>query len=267
MKKRIRIVCLLICCSICMTACSNYVLQETTKEYVDVATENHIIDTTVNESDEIISSDLMESTGNAKEEMLDDPFESFMLFPSDRGYFYGKKLLIPEASYHYNVPQLMVFRVVGIEDEYQGDFTVYEIQLMNVYGLDNFPSNKIYRMAYRGHLEDQLYGRPPLEIGSVYARLISTSEADLQRLTLFQAGLVMPVVEVDGVQYLYGYGVDFSDMECKIAITNKEENSIYKAEKHYKVIAALNELNQVCPTFDYKCELKSFYEEILNRCR
>ncbi len=187
-----------------------------------------------------------------------DVFEEFMLFGNDRGYFYGKKMLEPaELS---NMP-FVLFRVVGVEDEYEGNFTIYKVQIISFYGIENYDTSKIYRMAWRGHFEKHLYGRPPLEVGNIYGRFLVTSETHLATVSLWQAGLIYDVQELDGKYYLYGYGTDLAKVKCKIPITDPDENSIYKKGKHDKAIAKLNEIGQPLPTFDYKVELEAFYSE------
>ena len=195
----------------------------------------------------------------------EDLFESFMEFPQDRGYFFGKVMLNPQDVENGSVP-LVFFRVLDIEPEYSGDFSIYKIQFVDTYGLDYIDTEKIYRMGWRGHKEKHLYGRPPLEIGKIYARFIATSSAEnLASLDLLQAGLIYDVKEeADGKRYLYGYGVDLYLLNCKIPITDPEENNIYKVGKHDKVIAKLKELGQPIPTFDYKAEAEALFKEYSN---
>ena len=188
----------------------------------------------------------------------EDTFESFMRFPG-KGYFFGKVAL---ESYKTRGSSIVLFRVLGIEEDYIGEFTIYLVQIVDIYGIKNYDTEKVYRMAWRGHLEDQLYGRPPLEIGKIYGRLMALNEGDLEIYNLWQAGLIYDVKEENGKRYLYAYGTDLSIYDCKIPITDPEENSIYKPGKHDKVIAKLNELGQALPTFDYKVEVQAFYDEL-----
>ncbi len=187
-----------------------------------------------------------------------DPFERFMPFPSNRGYFYGKKLL--DRNEVRGLP-FVLFRVIGIEEE-MNDFITYTVRIEEAYGIEHYDTERVYRMGWRGLSSSHLYGRPPLEIGEVYGRFLVMSEEGLQTIGLWQAGLVYGVRELDGKRYLYGYGSDLSRLDCKIPITDPEENSIYKTGKHDKVIAALQSLGQELPVFDYKVELISFYDEI-----
>ena len=200
--------------------------------------------------------------------VIADPFEKFMLFDEDRGYFWGKMEYNPDGRYSAT-PQLLFFRVVGIDENHTSStFTRYKIQFVDIYGFDKneLDMETVYPMSYRGLLDEQLYGRPPLELGKIYARIFTFDNIDqiIDRV-LFQAGLVLPVVENEGKRYLYGYGIDFSNMECKIPILDSEENSIYKTGKHDKTIEYLQSINQELPTFDYKCEAAVFYEEIVRR--
>lgn len=194
-----------------------------------------------------------------------DTFESFMEFPSGRGYFFGKVTLYPEQSFDSIIP-FVLFRVLDIKDDNQGVFMNYYVQIVEIYGLENYNTDKVYRMAWRGHLDEQLYGRPPLEIGKVYGRFLGVTEEMLEGLNLWQAALIFGVEEQNGKRYIYGYGTDLSDINCKIEITDDEENSIYKVGKHDKAIAYLNTIGQELPTFDYKCDLDEFYAELQKRC-
>ena len=188
-----------------------------------------------------------------------DTFESFMKFPGDKGYFFGK---VAFERYETEGCSIVFFRVIGMEEEYVGDFMIYLVQIVDIYGVKNYETEKIYRMAWRGHLEDQLYGRPPLEIGKTYGRLMALNEGDLEIYNLWQAGLIYDVKEENGKRYLYAYGTDLSQYNCKIPITDPEENNIYKPGKHDKAIAKLNALGQPLPTFDYKVEAEAFYQEL-----
>lgn len=193
-----------------------------------------------------------------------DYFTSFLEFPNGRGYFFDKITLYPEQVFD-SVSPFILFRVLDIEDT-QENFIIYHVNIVEAYGLENYNTGKVYRMAWRGHLDEQLYGRPPLEIGKVYGRFLAVTEESLERLNLWQAALIFSVEEQNGKCYIYGYGIDLSDINCKIKITDKEENSIYKVGKHDKTIAYLRSIGQSLPTFDYKCDLDEFYAELQKRC-
>lgn len=191
--------------------------------------------------------------------IYEDTFESFMAFPSGKGYFFGK---VTFERYETEGIPFVFFRVIGMEEAYTGEFMVYLVQIEDMFGIENFDTEKTYRMAWRGHLEKQLYGRPPLEVGKTYGRFLGMSEEGLQTIELWQAGLIYDVKEENEKRYLYAYGTDLSIYNCKIPITDSEENSIYKQGKHDKAIAKLKELGQVLPTFDYKVEAEEFYREL-----
>ena len=191
--------------------------------------------------------------------VYEDTFESFMPFPSGKGYFFGK---VAFERYETEGIPFVFFRVIGMEDSYTGDFMVYLVQIVNILGVENYDTEKVYRMAWRGHLEDQLYGRSPLEIGKVYGRFLGLEEEGLKKLNLWQVGLIYDVKEENDKRYLYAYGTDLSIYNCKIPITDPEENSIYKPGKHDKALAKLNELGVALPTFDYKVEAEEFYREL-----
>ena len=218
-----------------------------------------------------IESDLTEETTY---ETLPDLFERLMEFPSGKGYFYGKadirkstNLAEEEIGVH--------FRVVGFDHDYRGMVgSYYYVQIIETYGEDKFADqlttftkveidpidrNQIYKMHWRGHLDDHLYGRPPLQIGEDYFRYITWDDHENG---IFTMGLVMDIEEIDGKQYLYGYGIDMSVWDCAEKITDYEENQIYKVGQHDKVIAYLNGIGKSLPTFDYRCELFEWMDEV-----
>lgn len=235
--KKIRAFLLAISFCMFLTACTDITLQNTTTSNVEMP----VTDT------------------SAKIETQEDPFESFMIFPNVGEYFFGKVSLQPNTE--SGIIPFVFFRVIDVEEEYSGDFTVYRVQLVDMYGIEVFDTEKVYRMGWRGHIDEQLYGRPPLEVGKIYGRFLPTSEKHLETVDLWQAGLIYGVEDFDGKRYVYGYGVDLSLMKCKIPITDPKENSIYKQGKHDQTIAALQEFDREIPTFDYKAEAEELYKE------
>ena len=204
--------------------------------------------------------------------VYDDTFESFMQINSGLTtydmYTFNFTTLIPETHWS-DLPALAFFRVLDVEG-YVGEYTIYHIQFVDAYGWGEYNTEiiygKIYRMAWLGLPGKQLYGRPPLEIGGLYARIITSANDSLIKTDLLQAGLVYKVTEEGGKRYIYGYGMDLSEMECKIPITNTEENCPYEKGKHDKAIAYLESIGVPLPSFDYKCETDAFYAELEMRC-
>ena len=76
--------------------------------------------------------------------------------------------------------------------------------------------------------------------------------------------LMMPIENAEGVEYVYGYGIDFEGLDCAISITDEEENQIYKPGKHDGMIAQVLADEEKLPTFDYKCELSALLEELFD---
>ena len=195
-------------------------------------------------------------------------FEGFMEFAGEgRGTFWQGKADIAASNFEECVG--VVFRIIGVKDPNYYDFaTLYYAQIVEVYGEESFDPSTIYCKAYKGTYENTLYGRPPLEIGKDYLYLTGPGISDVERfeefeyMPLVQMGLMMPVVQDGDKTYVYGYGVDFGNLECAIEITDEEENQIYKAGKHDAIIAKLNEIGIRLPTFDYKCELEEMLREI-----
>lgn len=190
----------------------------------------------------------------------EDPFEDFMKFPGDYGTFFGK---VP--FFDLNLPENIVgvrFSVLNVS-EISGDFTVYCIKVKEVYGSNlSFDSEKIYTMAFRGTEKNPLYGRPTLEVGKEYVRLASDN---FEQFDHMQATLYYKVVDELGGTYVYGYGVDFSEVECAVKIVDSQENAIYEVDKHDKILAYLNAIGQEIPVFEYKCEINALIKEIQER--
>lgn len=184
-------------------------------------------------------------------EEYEDPFQNFLKL-AGRDLFIEKRTL--RVSEVRALP-FVFFEVIDIEDDYQGYYSVYHVRIVKMYGVSDYDTSKIYRMAWMGRGDAHIYGRPPLEIGKVYGRFLSTTENHLETVSLWQAGLIYDVQVENGKCYVYGYGIDLSKMPCIVEITDPEENSVYKTGKHDKAIAMLEKLGVELPTFDYKCDL------------
>ena len=195
-------------------------------------------------------------------------FEGFTEFGGEgRDIFWQGKADISASNFDGYVGA--VFRIIGVKDpNYYDVATLYYVQVVKVYGEASYDPSTLYCMAYKGTYENTLYGRPPLEIGKDYLYLIDYLFSEVERfekfeyMPLVQMGLMMPVVQDGDKTYVYGYGVDFGNLECAIEITDEEENQIYKVGKHDAIIAKLNEIGIRLPTFDYKCELEEMLREI-----
>ena len=212
----------------------------------------------------------------------EDTFESFMLYadPTYHGiprkwvYFGEKGIYSPDGRWS-GTPQLIIYRVVG-EGGYVNyignqkphmDYTIYYLQIEYVYGFDEYDTERIYEMHYPGHLDRQVFALPPLEVGTLMAAMTIYDSPESLEQHKFCHAKYITAQKIDDTYYLYGMWTDFSDMECKIAITDPEENSIYKVGKHDKAIAYLESIGQPLPMFDYKCEAEAFYAESIWRSR
>lgn len=195
-------------------------------------------------------------------------FEGFIEFGGEgRDIFWQGKADISASNFEGYVGA--IFRIIGVKDpSYYGGAVLYYAQVVKVYGEASYDPSTLYCLGYKGSYENTLYGRPPLEIGKDYLYLIDYLFSEVERfekfeyMPLVQMGLMMPVVQDGDKTYVYGYGVDFSGLECAIEITDEEENQIYKVGKHDAIIAKLNELGVRLPTFDYKCDLEEMLREI-----
>lgn len=211
------------------------------------------------------------ATGTTYESLPE--FQGFMEFAGEgRGTFWQGKADITTTDFRtHDLKKYVgaIFRIIGVKDpNYYDVATLYYVQVVKVYGEASYDPSTIYCMAYKGTYESTLYGRPPLEIGKDYLYLIGPGFAYVERfeefeyMPLVQMGLMMPVVQDGNKTYVYGYGVDFSGLQCAIEITDEEENQIYKVGKHDAIIAKLNDIGVRLPTFDYKCELEEMLREI-----
>ena len=182
-------------------------------------------------------------------------FEGFMEFAGEgRGTFWQGKADI--ASKNFSDCYGAIFRIIGVKNPNYGNvYTLYYAQVIEVYGAESFDPSVIYCLAYKGTYENMLYGRPPLEIGRDYLYVIQNDFMDVpgyeinEYMPLVQMGLMMPVVQDGNKTYVYGYGVDFSNLKCAVEITDEEENQIYKVGKHDAIIAKLNEIGIVIIEF------------------
>lgn len=195
-------------------------------------------------------------------ENLSDMFEELMPFmDSSRGYFYGKSDIRQYTDADYEQLVGVHFRVVEYDDSYVGTWcTRWDIEIIEVYGEERYEITEDdyechAQMYIKGKPTTHLYGRPIPEVGKEYFRYIT--KEDLLDAN-WGVGLYLSIKEEDGVQYLYGYGIDLSVFDGAMKITDESENQIYKPGTHDKVIAYLNQIGQELPTFDYKCELWDF---------
>ena len=246
----------------------NTIYSETTFSSIIIPEEkttdgSYMIETTLPKSSSQEISVSTEQTGetHVTYETIPDQFESLMKVKSKYGeegvYFYPNADI---TQYDFKEYCMIRFRVLGVDHSYAGkSATMYYVQLIDVYGYENFDSQKIYRLAYRGKLDEQVYGKPPLEPGKEYLKYLTPDELSND---FFQMSLIMPIRDIDGVTYVYGYGIDMSRFACAIEISDWEENQIYQIGKHDKIIAYLASISKELPTFDYKCEMYALLQEM-----
>ncbi len=185
-------------------------------------------------------------------------FEAFGLFPIDRNtseLYHAKSILKADSS-----SGVIRFIVEGIEEIHSDIATIYRIRILESYGWNpDIDPETIYLLGYRGTPAKPLWDRPALQVGKEYLRL-SPIDPDV---TLIQMSMVCPIeYTTSGKAYVYGYGFDFSELECAIPITDEKENQILKEGIHDKHIAYANENDIILPTFDYKCELDAMMKEL-----
>ncbi len=196
-----------------------------------------------------------------------DNFNNFLHLDGEEKYV-GKATLIPETRWGGSdaTPPFVLIQIVGI-DHIEDSLTIYRVKMVEAFGFDGIEPNRVFLMAWRGTAKEYLYGRPPMEIGKIYGKFMPNLSTDwMAEDHVIQAGLMYDIQEIEGERYIYGFGMDLSFMNCKIEITDPEENNIFKSGKHDKAIAALEADGMKMPTFDYKCEINEFYAECEQRC-
>ena len=156
-------------------------------------------------------------------------------------------------------------RVKIIEKEqeekiYQYPYSVYRIMVVDDYhGGEMLDSETVYSILFVGTPSVQMYRQPPLEIGREYVvlNLMKHNPAD----RTFEASYWFDIGVVDGEEFIYPYFLDCSDFECKIPITDVEENEIYKKNRHDEILTYLKRNNIQNPSFNYKFKIEDFLFE------
>ena len=241
-----------------LSACGNVQTLETTAQTISDTTENLQTTTayTTQNTTQI-------TTDREPVAETQDPFESFMTVENYDPFANKLLTLIPERRFTI-LPSIVFFEVLGVE-RIEWTHTIYRVRFTDAYGYDPFDHDAVYLMGRRGTPTEQLYGRPPLEIGKTYAHIEDYLPQPIPSTRMLTSDMVYGVREADGKRWLYGYGVDFSQMACSVEITDPVENCPYEKGKHDKAISYLQEIGQPLPTFDNKCEVEALWSEILKR--
>ena len=146
------------------------------------------------------------------------------------------------------------------EKTYQYPYSVYRIQIVDDYhGGKKFDSETVYSILFVGTPEKQMYRQPPLEIGKEYVVLNLMTENPVERT--FEASYWFEIKSVNGEEFIYPYFLDCSDFECKIPITDEEENEIYTKNLHSDILKYMKKQRISNPTFDYKFKIEDFLTE------
>ena len=214
------------------------------------------------------------TTENTTEETTSPPQENIKLKSINNSILGGPPLsknnILDTKHYLFGEDNIFLrFRVVGIEEETYPSagawISVYLIQVTDIYGSDmDFDKNRIYRMAFRGSEEYQLYSRPTLEIGEEYVRL---SHINFEKYSLMQMGQTFKVADTDKGTYIYGYSVDISQAKCAEKITDYDENQVYEVGKHDAEIAYLQSTGMELPFFEYKAEPNALIKELIENSK
>lgn len=191
------------------------------------------------------------------------PFRAFMPFPGGGNCYAGKLARMSDYGFEKSKAWKGVrVRIVGMAEQSQGSYSIYYIQVMRAYGMGDVDTDQIYSMLYYGTPENPLYGRPVLEIGKDYFRLNTRDDFMEYPDRTMEATLMLPILEQDGVEYVYGYGIDLGGLSCSVAVTDAAENQIYKQGIHDAEIREILADGEALPTFDYKCELAVMVEAL-----
>ena len=126
-------------------------------------------------------------------------------------------------------------------------------------------NDTVFMMNAVGCVDQPYYNRPMLIPGKRYLRLLPCGIDTLKEVEeqqMINDSVLFLIEEQDGVEYVYGIGVDLSGMDCAIPITDPYENAVYKPGIDDDIIAFMEEHGIPVPTYDYKCELHAFVKEM-----
>ena len=190
------------------------------------------------------------------------PFEEFWVLD---GQIYREKASFEKR--YIKILNYSRFVVLGIEEkpEYANTMvsSYYYIKILAVSGNDLSQHKELigqkFKFLYRGTPENPIYDRNQLEIGKEYIA-IGSLNSYFDGRGIIGPCIVFGIEEDNAEEYLYGYGLDLSELPFAIKITDEYENQVYKKGIHDKQIEQLKKKGIPLPTYDYKCKLTDIFK-------
>ncbi|MBO4429237.1 MAG: hypothetical protein J5832_04715 [Clostridia bacterium] len=145
--------------------------------------------------------------------------------------------------------------------------TYYDTTNYYAYGYEygeEYADNTVYTF-------NRLAGRPSVlcfgyhryDVGDKYLLMLRD---ELEDSTTLPYKLSLKIEEIDGVEWVYADNHwSLEGMKCAVKITDEYENLMYKPGKDDDVIAYMEANGIENPTYNYKCELGAFIEEMLSK--
>lgn len=184
----------------------------------------------------------------------------------DDEYTYDRSVKVKFGLTKYKPSDFRIVTVVGYAGEAN---SLNNIRCSNYYVCiekygEGLTDATVYKMRVFGAPDEMIYGQERIEIGDRFLTVGSVNEKSKTVDTVFS--LFARIGKVGGVEYVYSpmNVYDFPRLKCAEHITDKEENSIYKKGLDDDVIAYIDANKMPRPTYDYKCKLDAFVDEVCN---
>ncbi len=123
--------------------------------------------------------------------------------------------------------------------------------------IDDLHSNSEYMIQYVGNPRVQTYRMEMPDIGEDYL-LLNTAYDEAKPEGIGMA-MWSKIKKIDGVEYVYPYFFDCSQMKNNIPITDPAEAEIYDEPA---IISYMDENNIEHPKFEFKFELNDFIAQV-----
>ena len=178
-------------------------------------------------------------------------FKDFMVLSSTNSIFHIK--IKPENAFKSGITAKVKIITKDSEEHMELTYYVskYYFVVVDDFGQGGVDFSATYSIWFNGNEKHQVYGQPLLEIGKEYVLFNLSFNTDITEP--MTASYWFDIVEQDGVEYLYPFYMDISDIPDSIKITDKTENQIYKKGKHDDILAYLKktEYQTLCLTTKY----------------
>jgi hypothetical protein len=121
-----------------------------------------------------------------------------------------------------------------------------------------FDISKEYAIGYAGSPQVQILRLPTLEIGGEYI-LLNVDNINSNLPEELDISMWLKIKNIDGIEYVYPYAIDCSELSGNIPITDVEEAYIHTDPVVIEYMAA-NNIER--PVFEYKFELNDFISQV-----